>query len=131
MKQQVVAVQGSALVDDNDDRVMVEAVFLDAVNSLDDGSQPWLAEIKINGTATLLIKVDNGADVCCISAEHHRRLFAQGCAGKLRQPNRPLHGQDGKRLDISGSFPVTLEYKGRHVDMTMYVLANVATPLLS
>ena len=130
-KQRVAAVQESALVDDNDGRVMGEAVFLDAVDLIDDGSQPWLAEIKINGTTTLKMKVDSEADVCCISVEDHRRLFAQGCAGTLRQPNQPLHGPDGKCLDVSGSFLASFEYKGRHVDVTMYVLANVTTPLLS
>ena len=65
------------------------------------------------------MKVDSGADVCCISAEDHWRLFAQGCACTLCQPDRPLHGPDGKRFDVSGSFPATLEYKGRHVEMTM------------
>ena len=67
----------------------------------------------------------------CISAEYHRRLFAQGCAGTIHQPNRPLHESNGKRLDVYGSFPATLEYKERCVDTTMNVLANVATPLLS
>ena len=129
-KQRVAAVQEGTLVDDNDDRVMGEVVFLDIVDSLDDGSQPWLAEIKINSTATFLMKVDSGVDVCFISAEGHRRLLDQGCAGTLRQPDRSLH-PDGKRLDVSGSFPTTLEYKGRHVDMTVYVLANFSTPLLS
>ena len=77
------------------------------------------------------MKVDSEADVCCISAEDHRRFFARGCAGTPRQPDWPLHGSDGKRLDVSDSFSATLEHKGRHIDMTMYVLANVATPLLS
>ena len=90
-KQRVAAVQEGTLFDDNDDRVMGEAVFLDTVGSLDDGSQPRLAEIKINGIATSLMKFDSGTDVCSISAEDHRRLCAQGCAGTLRQPNRPLH----------------------------------------
>ena len=130
-KQRVAAVQEGTLVDDNDDRVMGEAVFLDAVDSLDNGSQLRLAEIKINSTTTLLMKVDSGADVCNIFAENHRRLFAQSCTGTLFQPDQPLHGPDGKCLDISSLFPATLEYKGQHVDMTMYILANVATPLLS
>ena len=95
---------------------MSEAVFHGAVNSRDDGSHPWLDEIKINGTVTLLMKVDSGVDVCCISAENFRRLFAQGCAGTLRQLDQPLHGPDGKRLDVCGSFPAMLEYKGQRID---------------
>ena len=109
----------------------VRQSFFDAVDSLDDGSLPWLVEVKIIGTTTLLIKVDSGADVCCISAENHRKLFAQGCAGTLRQPDRSLYGLDCKRIDVSGSCPATIVYKGLRVDMTMYVLDNVATSLIN
>ena len=70
--------------------------------------------------------------MCCISTKDHRKLFAQFCAGILRQPDQSLHGPDlRKRLAIFGSFPAMLEYKRRRVSMTLYVQANVATPLLS
>ena len=38
-KHRVAVVQKGTLVDDNDDRIMGEAAFCDAVNSLDDGSR--------------------------------------------------------------------------------------------
>ena len=86
-KQRVTVVQEGTLVNDNADRVMGGAVFLDAVDSLDNGSQPWLVEIKISGIAILLMKVDSRADVLCISTEDHRTLFAQCCACTLHQPD--------------------------------------------
>ena len=70
-KQRATVAKEGTLVDDNDDWIMGKAVFIDAVDSMDDGSQPWLAEIKTNGTATLLVKVDNGVDMCCIIAFQH------------------------------------------------------------
>ena len=77
------------------------------------------------------MKVDSGANMCCISAENHRILFAQGCAGTLCQTDWPFHGPDGKRFDVSDSLSATFEYKGRRVDITTYILVNVAIPLLN
>ena len=77
------------------------------------------------------MKADSGADVCCISVEHHRTLCTQQCANTLQQSNRPLHGPDGRCLKVRSSFKAMLEYRGRRVDTTIYVLPNVDTPLLS
>ena len=93
----------------------------------------WLNTCQhlVNGSAPLLIQAESGADVCCISVEHHLTLCTQQCACTLQQSNRLLHGPDGRRLEVRGSFKATLEYHGRRVDMTTYVLPNVDTPLLS
>ena len=77
------------------------------------------------------MKADSGADVCCISVEHHRTLCTQQCASTLQQSNQPLHGPDGRGLEIRCTFKATLEYQGRRVDTSLYVLPNVDTPLLS
>ena len=130
-QQHVAAVQdGSADVYAEQEQRSYEPVFIDAVNTKD-GSQPWLAEIRVNGPASLLMKADSGADVCCISVEHHRTLCTQQCASILQQSNRPLHGPDGRCLEVRGSFKATLEYHGRRLDTTIYILPNVDTPLLS
>jgi hypothetical protein len=126
-KQRVAAVDESSLVDDAEQN-QVEAVFIQAVDTKD-GSQPWLADIVFNGIASLRMKVDSGADVCCISLADHRRLNTRMFT--LQRPDRPLHGPDGRRLDVAGSFFATLRYKDRQFETTVYVLANVATPLLS
>ena len=77
--QRLTAIQEGTLTDNNDDQVMGEAALLDAVDLIDDSLQPWLAKIKINDTATLLMKVDSGADVLCIYAKYHRRVRSKLC----------------------------------------------------
>ena len=76
------------------------------------------------------MKADTGADTCCISVEHHRTLCTQKCACTLQQSNQPLHGPDGKCLEVRGSFKATLEYYCRRMDTIIYVQQNVDTPLL-
>jgi hypothetical protein len=73
----------------------------------------------------LVMKIDNGADLCCISTADHRRL---NCA--LRLSDRPLIGPDRKRLDAAGMFTATLEYKCRRIETNVYVLSEVSMPLL-
>ena len=96
-----------------------------------DGLQPWLAEIRVKGSLPFFMKADSGADVCCISVEHHRTLCTQQCACTLQQSNQSLHWPNGRCLEDRGSFKAALEYYGRRVDTTVYVLPNVDTPLLS
>ena len=93
------------------DQRSYEPVFVDAMDTKD-GSQPWLAEIRVNGSAPLFMKADSGADFCNISVEHQRTLCTQQCACTMQQSNRPLHGPDGSRLEVKGSFKATLEYHG-------------------
>lgn len=115
---------------DDDQEQDYEPGFVDSVDA-NDGSRPWLADVRINGSGILRMKVDSGADVCCISADDHRRLGMQRSVCTLQQPDRPLLGPDGRHLDVVGSFAATLRYKDRQFDTTVYVLHNVATPLLS
>ena len=131
-RQEHVAVvqHGSPHVYTEQEQRSYEPVFVDAVDTKD-GSQLWLAEIRINGSAPLLMKADSGADVCFISVEHHRILCTQQYACTLQQSNRSLHGPDAKYLEVRSSFKATLEYHGRRVNTTIYVLSNVDTPLLS
>ena len=53
------------------DQLSYDPVFVDAVDTKGD-SQHWLTEIRVNGSAPLLMKVDSGTDVCCISVKHQR-----------------------------------------------------------
>ena len=54
----------------------------------------------------------------------HATLCTQQCASTLQQSNRPLHGPDGRCLEVRGSFKATLKYHGRRVDIAIYVLPN-------
>ena len=63
-RQRVADVQDSSPpVNIEQDQRSYEPVLINAVGS----SQPWLAEIRVNGSASILMKVDSGADVCCES----------------------------------------------------------------
>ena len=112
-QQRVAAVHdGSPHVNNEQEQRSFEPIFVDAVD-IKDGSQPWLAEIRVNGSAPLLMKANSGADVCCRSVEHHRTLCMQQCACTLQQSNRPLHGPDGRYIKVRSCFKATLEYHGR------------------
>ncbi len=115
--------QHVAAVEKYDSAEEEEAVFLDSVTT---SLSPWTAEICFNGLISLVMKIDSGADVCCISTAEHHRLQCD-----LRPSDRPLIGPDPKRLDVAGMFTATLEYKGRCMDTNVYVLSQVSMPLLS
>lgn len=71
---------------DDDQEQDYEPGFVDSVDA-NDGSRPWLADVRINGSGILRMKVDSGADVCCISADDHRRLGMQRSVCTLQQPD--------------------------------------------
>ena len=129
-KQQCVATvqDGLPYVKTKQKQRSYEPVFVDAVDTKN-GSQPWLAEIRVNGSAPFLMKTESGPDVCCISVEHHCTLYTQQCAGTLHQSNRPLHGPDSRCLEVRGSFEATLEYHDRRVDTTNLCPAEHRYPL--
>ena len=130
-QQRVTAAQDcSPHVNTEQEQRSYEPVFFDAVYTKN-GSQPWLAEIRVNGSAPLLMKADSGTDACCISVEHHRTLCTQQRACTLQQSNRLLRGPDGRYLEFRGSFKASLKYHGRRMDTNIYVLPNIDTHLLS
>nr|XP_037280020.1 uncharacterized protein LOC119172989 [Rhipicephalus microplus] len=73
----------------------------------------------------LQFKVDTGADVSVIPPS-----FA-GCRVDLDKPdNERLTGPGRCRLKLLGTFPATLSWRGRSVCKTLYVVADIDSPLL-
>ncbi|KAL3251882.1 hypothetical protein MRX96_055016 [Rhipicephalus microplus] len=75
--------------------------------------------------APLQFKVDPGADVSVVPSS-----FA-GCPVDLDKPNNErLMGPGRCRLRLLGTFPATLSWRGRSVCKTLYVVADIDSPLL-
>ncbi|KAL3259389.1 hypothetical protein MRX96_002039 [Rhipicephalus microplus] len=75
--------------------------------------------------APLQFKVDTVADVSVVPPS-----FA-GCPVDLDKPhNERLMGPGRCRLRLLGTFPATLSWRGRSVCKTLYVVADIDSPLL-
>lgn len=80
--------------------------------------------VHVNGRP-LQFKVDTGADVSAVPPS-----FA-GCPVDLDKPNNAqLRGSGRCRLKLLGTFPATLSWRGRSVCKTLYVEADIDSPLL-
>lgn len=63
-----------------------------------------------------LFKVDIGEDVAAVSQEF------PGLLKKLHKPDQVLRGPSNTRLEATGVFQATLEWKGRSTVLLFYVL---------
>ncbi|KAL3212974.1 hypothetical protein MRX96_035796 [Rhipicephalus microplus] len=80
--------------------------------------------VHVNGRP-LQFKVDTGADVSVVPPS-----FA-GCPVDLDKPdNERLMGPGRCRLRLLGTFSATLSWRGRSVCKTLYVVADIDSPLL-
>ena len=85
----------------------------------------WTAVVKVDGHETRF-KLDTGAVISIIS-DREPWLKDQ----QLSTTNQALRGPGGTLLPVIGTFNATLEYKGRKVAETVFVLKDQLYSLLS
>ena len=95
-----------------------------------DEAGPWTTTIRTNDSVDMLFKLDTGADVTVISAVDHSHLESQCANCQLRMSDKVLYSANSTRLGVFGVCDITLRYKQRSANATVYVVRHVSTPLL-
>ena len=112
-------------VAEDEDSESANCVFIGAVEtSVNNRDAPWVIQVKV-GCCDVNFKVDTGADVTVLPAGS-----AAIRGKKLRKPLKKLCGPDKQPLKVIGVCDLLLCYKGRQSNETIYIVQDLATPLL-
>jgi len=84
----------------------------------------WTATILVGGKPTLF-KLDTGAEVTAVSDN-----FFRTCTAQLQKPSQLLYGPGRYPIQVMGQFTVTLQYKDRSSQQTIFVIKGLKTNLL-
>ena len=104
----------------------VDAAFLGVVQEGTQNEQPWRTQVSLNGRP-MVFKLDTGADVTVIlSADLHEF----GNIIESQPPDKQPGGPNSAVLPVAGCLLVTLQYKDRITEETIYVVKSLQTPLL-
>ena len=93
------------------------------INNVDEGS--WSADVKINGELHSL-KLDTGASVSVLNEDWARLHHV-----KLQKTSKGLKRPGETRLTVLGSIEAELEYNGKSMKETLFVIKGQRNALLS
>ena len=97
--------------------------FLGTIHTKSD--QGWNITLELNGKFCNC-KIDTGEDVTVISEKSFRELGPR----KLYPSSRILKGPNSQPLGVIGKFPGTLCHRNRRTTQEIFVIKNLAKPLL-
>ncbi|KAM7281966.1 uncharacterized protein ISCGN_002124 [Ixodes scapularis] len=87
----------------------------------------WDIEIFVDETP-VVFRIDTGADETVLPAATFQKVFAK--CHKLSEPQRRLHGPDGRPLKVMGSAWMKLNCRGQQALEEVYIVKGLRKPLL-